>query len=192
MSMTEILTLALSCYGRVGSLRTSVNARTAAAVGLCNQQPASLIAFATFPSNSRQMQATLMLARYKRWFDCVVLSAALLAALVAAGCTAESVPTKDLAAEIDEVAATLIKQPLLHSTSIGVVYRGKEFIRHRGDMETGKPNPPTDATLYEIGSLSKTMAGTLMANAVLEGKLGLDDDNPDLSARGLSEPTVQR
>ena len=36
---------------------------------------------------------------------------------------------------MDEVAATLIEQPLLHSTSIGVVYRGKEFIRHRGDME---------------------------------------------------------
>ncbi|REM95993.1 class A beta-lactamase-related serine hydrolase, partial [Mycobacterium tuberculosis] len=66
--------------------------------------------------------------------------------------------------------------PLLHSASIGVVYRGKEFIRHRGDMEAGKPGPPTDATLYEIGSLSKTLAGTLMANAVRDGKLGLDDD----------------
>jgi CubicO group peptidase (beta-lactamase class C family) len=98
------------------------------------------------------------------------------AALLAAGCASEKVPTKDLGAEIDDVAATLIQQPLLHSTSIGVVYRGKEFIRHRGDMETGKPGPPADATLYEIGSLSKTLAGTLMANAVLEHKVGLDDD----------------
>ncbi len=113
-----------------------------------------------------------MVVRNRRWFSYFVLSAALLAA----GCAGKSVPTKDLGADIDEVAATLIEQPLLHSTSIGVVYRGKEFIRHRGDMEAGKPGPPTDATLYEIGSLSKTMAGTLMANAVLERKLGLDDD----------------
>lgn len=35
-----------------------------------------------------------------------------------------------LATDIDEVAATLIEQPLLHSTSIAVVYRSKEFIRH--------------------------------------------------------------
>ncbi|WP_230109474.1 serine hydrolase domain-containing protein [Stenotrophomonas lactitubi] len=98
------------------------------------------------------------------------------AALLAAGCASEAAPTKDLGAEIDDVAATLIQRPLLHSASIGVVYRGKEFIRHRGDMETGKPGPPTDATLYEIGSLSKTLAGTLMANAVLEHKVGLDDD----------------
>lgn len=98
------------------------------------------------------------------------------AALLVAGCAGGSVPANDLGADIDEAAATLIEQPLLHSTSIGVVYRGKEFIRHRGDMEAGKPTPPTDATLYEIGSLSKTLAGTLMANAVLEHKLGLDDD----------------
>lgn len=113
-----------------------------------------------------------MMALNRRWFHYLVLSVVLLVT----GCTSEHVPGKDLAADIDEVAATLIKQPLLHSTSIGVVYRGKEFIVHRGDMEAGKPAPPTDTTLYEIGSLSKTMAGTLMANAVLERKLGLDDD----------------
>lgn len=113
-----------------------------------------------------------MSVRNRRWLRCIVVSAALLAI----GCTARQAPTKDLGADIDEVAATLIAQPLLHSTSIGVVYRGKEFIRHRGDMEAGKAGPPTDATLYEIGSLSKTLAGTLMANAVLEHKVRLDDD----------------
>jgi CubicO group peptidase (beta-lactamase class C family) len=118
------------------------------------------------------MQAISMAVRNRRWFNYFILSTALLAT----GCTGGSVPAKNLGADIDEVAATLIEQPLLHSTSIGVVYRGKEFIRHRGDMESGKPSPPTDATLYEIGSLSKTLAGTLMANAVLERKVALDDD----------------
>src|SRR3546814_2314435 len=110
------------------------------------------------------MQTISMIVQNRRWFNYLVLSAALLAT----GCAGEHVAAKDLGADIDEVAATLIEQPLLHSTSIGVVYRGKEFIRHRGDMEAGKPSPPTDATLYEIGSLSKTLAGTLMAKAVLE------------------------
>lgn len=118
------------------------------------------------------MQATLMIVRNRRWFNCFALSAVLLSA----GCTGKNVPAKDLGADIDEVAETLIAQPLLHSASIAVVYRGEEFIRHRGDMETGKPSLPTDATLYEIGSLSKTLTGTLIANAVLEHKLGLEDD----------------
>ncbi|MGN7830002.1 serine hydrolase domain-containing protein [Pseudoxanthomonas sp. 22568] len=118
------------------------------------------------------MQAISRIVRNRPWFNYFVLSAALLAA----GCKGEHVPAQDLGADIDEVAATLIEQPLLHSTSIAVVYRGQQFIRHRGDMEAGRPGPPTDATLYEIGSLSKTLAGTLMANAVLERRLGLDDD----------------
>lgn len=118
------------------------------------------------------MQAISRIVRNRPWFNYFVLSAALLAA----GCKGERVPAQDLGADIDEVAATLIEQPLLHSTSIAVVYRGQQFIRHRGDMEAGRPGLPTDATLYEIGSLSKTLAGTLMANAVLERRLGLDDD----------------
>ncbi|NUO76557.1 MAG: beta-lactamase family protein [Lysobacter sp.] len=118
------------------------------------------------------MQAIPTVVPNRRWFSCFVLSSALLAA----ACTGHEVPAKDLGTDIDEVAASLIEQPLLHSTSIAVVYRGQEFIRHRGDMVAGKPGAPTDATLYEIGSLSKTLAGTLVANAVLEHKLGLDDD----------------
>ena len=169
MLMTEVLVFALSGYSRSQSLRTSATAGTNAP---CSGQSATLRALSTFPFKRRRIQATSMMARNRQWFNYFVLSAALLAT----GCSGDNAPTKDLAAEIDEVAATLIQQPLLHSTSIGVVYRGEEFIRHHGEMEAGKPSPPTDATLYEIGSLSKTMAGTLMANAVLERKLSLDDD----------------
>ncbi|HFF3031612.1 TPA: serine hydrolase domain-containing protein [Stenotrophomonas maltophilia] len=110
--------------------------------------------------------------RNRQWLNVVVLSAVLLAV----GCEGRKTPPSDVGAAVDEVAQALIEQPLLHSASIGVVYRGKTFIRHRGEMVAGKPDVPTDATLYEIGSLSKTLAGTLMARAVLEGRVGLEDD----------------
>lgn len=118
------------------------------------------------------MQTASPIIPNERRLAVLVLSAALLIA----SCTRANAPAKDLKAEVDDVAAALIERPLLHSTSVGVVYRGREIIAHRGDMETGKPGPPTDATLYEIGSLSKTLAGSLMAKAVLERKLSLDDD----------------
>ncbi|UXB18282.1 beta-lactamase family protein [Stenotrophomonas maltophilia] len=111
-------------------------------------------------------------ARNRQWLNAVVLSAVLLAV----GCEGRKAPSNDVGAAVDEAAHALIEQPLLHSASIGVVYRGKTFIRHRGEMVAGKPDVPTDATLYEIGSLSKTLAGTLMARAVLEGRVGLEDD----------------
>ena len=118
------------------------------------------------------MQSMSTTARTRQWLNAVVLSAVLLAV----GCEGRKVPSNDVGAAVDEAAHALIEQPLLHSASIGVVYRGKTFIRHRGEMVAGKPDVPTDATLYEIGSLSKTLAGTLMARAVLEGRVGLEDD----------------
>ncbi len=118
------------------------------------------------------MESMSTTTRNRQWLNVVVLSAVLLAV----GCEGRKTPPSDVGAAVDEVAQALIEQPLLHSASIGVVYRGKTFIRHRGEMVAGKPDVPTDATLYEIGSLSKTLAGTLMARAVLEGRVGLEDD----------------
>lgn len=118
------------------------------------------------------MESMSTTARNLQWLNAVVLSAVLLAV----GCEGRKAPPNDVGAAVDEAAHALIEQPLLHSASIGVVYRGKTFIRHRGEMVAGKPDVPTDATLYEIGSLSKTLAGTLMARAVLEGRVGLEDD----------------
>ncbi len=118
------------------------------------------------------MESMSTTARNRQWLNAVVLSAVLLAV----GCEGRKAPPNDVGAAVDEAAHALIEQPLLHSASIGVVFRGKTFIRHRGEMVAGKPDVPTDATLYEIGSLSKTLAGTLMARAVLEGRVGLEDD----------------
>ncbi len=118
------------------------------------------------------MESMSTTTRNRQWLNVVVLSAVLLAV----GCEGRKTPPSDVGAAVDEVAQALIEQPLLHSASIGVVYRGKTFIRHRGEMVAGKADAPTDATLYEIGSLSKTLAGTLMARAVLEGRVGLEDD----------------
>lgn len=87
----------------------------------------------------------------------------------------ERSPEDDIETDIEEIAYAMIERPLLRSASVGVVYEGKSFIRHVGELEAGKSNAPTDETLYEIGSLSKTLAGTLMANAVLQGELSLDD-----------------
>ncbi|WP_428233176.1 serine hydrolase domain-containing protein [Flavobacterium sp.] len=77
---------------------------------------------------------------------------------------------------IDSAANRMIKKPLIHSTSIAIIYLGQEFIGHYGELEIGKNNCPDNKTIYEIGSLSKTFAGTLAAKAVLEKKLNIEDE----------------
>ena len=77
---------------------------------------------------------------------------------------------------IDSAAVRLINQPLINSASVGVVYKGEKYSGYYGELEKTKGNPPSDKTIYEIGSLSKVLTGTLVAKAVLEEKLNLEDD----------------
>lgn len=76
---------------------------------------------------------------------------------------------------MEKNAQELIQKPLIHSTSIGLYYKGEQFIQHHGELEEGKGNPPSDQTIYEIGSLSKVITGTLVAKAVLENKLQVEE-----------------
>lgn len=60
--------------------------------------------------------------------------------------------------------------------SIGIY--GPDFLAtyHYGTTHKGKNQLPTNETVYEIGSISKTFTGTLLAQAVLDGKMKLEDD----------------
>lgn len=91
-------------------------------------------------------------------------------------CEAQSSQAENIKILIDSAANRMIKKPLIHSTSIAIVYQGKEFIGHYGELEEGKNNCPNNQTIYEIGSLSKTFAGTLAAKAVREKKLNIEDE----------------
>lgn len=77
---------------------------------------------------------------------------------------------------VDSTMNKMIKKPLIHSASIGLVYKGREMTAHYGELEKGKNNTPDNETIYEIGSLSKTLTGMLIAKAVCEKKVDLDDD----------------
>lgn len=59
--------------------------------------------------------------------------------------------------------------------SIGVVRDGAFHFYGFGETVKGGPTPTRD-TAFEIGSISKTMTGLLLARAVLAGKAKLDDD----------------
>ncbi|MGZ5192051.1 MAG: serine hydrolase domain-containing protein [Flavisolibacter sp.] len=59
--------------------------------------------------------------------------------------------------------------------SIGILKDGKTYFYHYGETEKGKNKLPNDKTIYEIGSISKTFTAILLAYAVNERKLNLND-----------------
>lgn len=60
--------------------------------------------------------------------------------------------------------------------SIGLYTNEKNYFYNFGTIEKGKTILPTENTLYEIGSVAKTFTGFLLAKAVIEKKINLEDD----------------
>ncbi|WP_109299988.1 serine hydrolase [Aquimarina sp. AU474] len=69
-----------------------------------------------------------------------------------------------------------LKNKNINSVSIGIYKDGQIYTEHFGEIEKGKGNLPNDETIYEVGSITKTITGYLVAKAVLEGKIKLEDD----------------
>jgi D-alanyl-D-alanine-carboxypeptidase/D-alanyl-D-alanine-endopeptidase len=68
--------------------------------------------------------------------------------------------------------------------SIGVYANGQRQFYNFGTTRLDGNKVPTEKTVYEIGAISKTMTGQLLARAVIEGRASLNDE----AAKYLDEP----
>jgi CubicO group peptidase (beta-lactamase class C family) len=77
---------------------------------------------------------------------------------------------------VKRLGKSFIDNPASVGLSIGIYNNGKSGFYNFGVTEKGKTKAPTQNTIYEIGSITKTFTSTLLAHAVLENKVELDDD----------------
>lgn len=77
---------------------------------------------------------------------------------------------------VDACVQKYLTNPQTASISIGIVRNGNTFFYNYGETKAGNGILPTPQTIYEIGSISKTFTGILLAQAVLDKKVGLEDD----------------
>jgi D-alanyl-D-alanine-carboxypeptidase/D-alanyl-D-alanine-endopeptidase len=77
---------------------------------------------------------------------------------------------------IQRLGSDFVQSPQAAGLSIGVLNLGKAEFYNFGTTDKEANRRPSSATLYEIGSNTKTFVSTLLAHAVLEGKLKLEDD----------------
>lgn len=80
----------------------------------------------------------------------------------------DAVIQKAVASEVTELMADL----RIRAVSVAVVQAGQVHTFHYGWLPSG--DAPDDRTLYEIGSLTKTFTGLLLAKAVRENRVDLD------------------
>ena len=60
--------------------------------------------------------------------------------------------------------------------SVGIIKDGRSWTFNFGEVEKGGKKSPTEHTIYELASITKTFTGVLLAQASAEGKVNLDDD----------------
>lgn len=77
---------------------------------------------------------------------------------------------------LEEEIDSLLSRSTFNAISIGVIVDGESFVLHKGELTKGDGNKPTNETLYEVASLTKTFTGTLLAKAIVDNKVALNDD----------------
>lgn len=77
---------------------------------------------------------------------------------------------------VDQSVLTFFKNTSRIGISVGIIKNGKVFIYNYGSTQKGKPQLPTGNTVYELASITKTFGSALLAKAVLEKKVNLNDD----------------
>jgi len=87
---------------------------------------------------------------------------------------------KDLPEIIGNEAKKFLKDNRFSAVSIAVFDNGREFLGHFGELDKNFNNEPTNETLYEIASVTKTMTGYLVACAINEQKLSLESSVYDI------------
>jgi CubicO group peptidase (beta-lactamase class C family) len=77
---------------------------------------------------------------------------------------------------VQNAASIYMSDPNSVGLSIGIFQNGKTFCYDYGEVKIGSGKLPTPDNEFNIGSIAKTFVGTMLAEAVVEGKVKLDDD----------------
>lgn len=117
----------------------------------------------------------------------------ILCAVVAAG-TMFAGASPAAAADLPADTVTYLRQAVAGGTYVGVIVGlvddGQVTIQSFGVADKTSGKAPDADTVWEIGSITKTFTGTLLAGEVLGGKMTLDDPVQSYLPAGVTMPQV--
>lgn len=83
----------------------------------------------------------------------------------------ELINVQSIAARLEPVITKQIGEQGNVGAVVGIYHGGQIKYLTLGEVKKGSKTPPTEETLFEIGSITKTMTGLLLAIAIEEGKI---------------------
>jgi CubicO group peptidase (beta-lactamase class C family) len=104
---------------------------------------------------------------------------------------------RDLASELDRAIDGILARRPAVGLAIGVARRGQVELRGRGLARVASPTPVTDATVFRIGSITKTFTAIAVMQEVEAGRVELDAPASAylrayrLVTNGFGQPTIR-
>ena len=84
-------------------------------------------------------------------------------------------PAPSLESRLNEIARQELATREGAGVAIGIIHAGERTTFFYGEKAKGSGHKPDGATLFQIGSITKTFVATLLADYVNKGKVRLDD-----------------
>jgi beta-lactamase class C len=113
---------------------------------------------------------------------------------IAAGCCTSVAGAADLQTVVDQAIKPIMKEYDVPGIAVAVTVDGKPAFFSYGVASKESGTPVSEATLFELGSVSKTFTATMAAYALVQGKLSLEDHPsryvPKLKGSALDQATV--
>lgn len=86
------------------------------------------------------------------------------------------VKAQDIDSVVKQAAVNFMKSGSRVGFSVGIIKDNSSYKYHFGTVRKGEGGVPTNETIYEIGSITKTFTAMLLAQAVVDKKVNLNDD----------------
>jgi len=94
-------------------------------------------------------------------------------------------------AVVNQVGSEFIRDQRHVGLSVGIFKGGTRYTYNFGTVDRSVHRLPSDRTIYEIASATKTYTGILLAQAVIDRKVRLDDDVHQYLTEPLPESLVR-
>lgn len=111
-----------------------------------------------------------------------------LAVCITLSCQVVKAEESELAAQIDRLVQPYLDESIVVGMVVGVIRGNDSVVRGYGRVARDEPAQPHGQTVYEIGSITKTFTGLLLADAVVHGRLQLDRPIADLLPADVRTP----
>ena len=123
----------------------------------------------------------------RRFLRCILLSLMMTTLLNASSITLFAAEPS-LKQRTDQLVKPYLDNGIFVGMTIGLLHGGKQEVFGYGRLSQKDQRVPDGETIYEIGSLSKMITGLLLADAVVLGKIKLDQPAGELLPKGVKMP----